>query len=392
MNHAPILWMARMRYYDDVRVREFEFARRVVRHRPVIALDCSDARGWDDPRLMSKLILRWDMARQRWSRWDDGPVPRFRMPVVVATGPVTNRIAAMINERRVMQAMKKFGCETVFHSHPFTFLPPERRRRNYRVHFDLVDNFFDGWPDSITGLSRKRFMRDAMLRADSLSAVSHSLCDRVEEFIGRRPSYVPNGAELEKIRAWPPHRAAAIRERYGLSGRRALAYIGNHMGEFDGTEMLVEAFLQARASNPDLSLLLIGPGSDRVPNARRVGTAEGVHVVGSVHVDEVWDYFHAADLGLVPFIMAPVTHHSLPLKVLEFGAAGKPVLSTPLHELQRLALPHIRFAAFDTEAWRQALLDDATYAPPDQVALEESMRPLSWESATAALLTSMESG
>src|SRR4030095_8202296 len=108
-------------------------------------------------------------------------------------------------------------------SHPFNFLPPVPGRRSYRVHFDLVDNFFDSWPDSITGLSRKRFMREAMLRADSLSAVSNTLCDRVEEFIGRRPTYVPNGAALEEIRAWPRQRAAAVRDRLGLTGRRALA-------------------------------------------------------------------------------------------------------------------------------------------------------------------------
>ena len=390
MSHdSSILWLARMRYYDDLRVREFEFARRLAKSRKLIALDCSDARGWDDPRLISKLMLRWDMARGGWRHWDDGSIPRFRMPVLVATGPVTNRIASWINERRVRQAMDKFGCGTVFHSNPFNFLPPPPGRRDYRVHFDLVDNFFDGWPDSVTGLSRKRHMREAMLQADSLSAVSHCLCDRVEEFIGRRPTYVPNGSALEEIRAWPPQRAAGVRERLGLSGRRALAYIGNHSAEFDGMKMLMTAFLQARESNPDLALLLVGPGSDRVPLSRRLGAADGVHVVGPVATGEVWDYFHAADLGLLPFIMAPVTHHSLPLKVLEFGAAGKPLHATPLHELRRLGFPHVRFAPYDTDAWRDALLDDATYAPPDPAALSKSLVDLSWDSATAQLLKSM---
>ncbi|HEY3175478.1 MAG TPA: glycosyltransferase family 4 protein [Candidatus Polarisedimenticolia bacterium] len=386
---SSILWLARMRFFDNLRIREFELARRVARTATVIALDRSDARGWDDPHLMSKIILRWDMARGGWGRWDGGEVARFRMPVMVGTGPLTNRIASWINERRVREALDKFGCGTVFHSHPLLFLPPERGRRAYRVHFDLVDNFFDGWPDSTTGRSRKHFIREAMLRADSLSTVSHSLCDRVEEFIGRRPVYIPNGAAVEQIKAWPAERAAAVRARHGLVGRRVLAYIGNHIADFDGTEMLVEAFLQARESNPDLALLLIGPGSERVPRARRLGVAEGVYVIGPVPTGEIWDYFHAADLGLLPFILAPVTHHCLPLKVLEFGASGKPVLATPLHELQRLALPHIRFAEYDSAAWRRALLDDATYAPPDPLALEKSLLPFSWDAATAALLKVM---
>jgi len=174
-----------------------------------------------------------------------------------------------------------------------------------------------------------------------------------------------------------------------LQGKVALAYIGNHIADFDGTEMLVEAFLRARRTRPDLALLLIGPGSDRVPRARGIGLDQGVHVVGPVRTEEVWDYFHAADLGLLPFILEPGTHHCLPLKVLEFGAAGKPLLATPLHELQRLDFPHVRFAPYDAEAWSRALLDEITYAQPDGARLEAALRQFSWDAASVALMKAM---
>ena len=116
---------------------------------------------------------------------------------------------------------------------------------------------------------------------------------------------------------------------------------------------------------------------------------QGVHVVGPVRTEEVWDYFHAADLGLLPFVLEPGTHHSLPLKVLEFGAAGKPLLATPLHELKRLAFPHVRFAPYDAEAWSRALLDDGTYRQPDRALLESALRLFSWNAATDALMKAM---
>lgn len=385
-----ILWIARMRFFTDLRIREVELGRRVSRRTKLIALDRSDVRAWDAPYVSSKLRLRWEMARGGWARWDDREMDRFRMPVAVATGPIMNRFAAWLNERRIAEALDRFGCGTVFHSHPFLFLPPQSRRRSYRVHFDLVDNFYDGWPDSIVGRSKKRFLRDALLRADTISAISHCLCDRVEELVGRRPAHVPNGAAVDEIKAWPPERSAAVRSRHSLEGKLALAYIGNHIEDFDGTEMLIEAFLEAHKARPDLALLLVGPGADRVPRARGLGLAEGVHVVGPVPTNEIWDYFHAADLGLLPFVLEPGTHHSLPLKILEFGAASKPVLATPLHELKRIALPHVRFAPYHSEAWRRALLDAATYRKPDEQRLESSLRPFSWDSATEALLKAME--
>jgi len=380
-----------MRFYPDLIIREVELARGVAARARVVALDRSDSRAWETPRLSARLRLRWDMARGGWASWDGGDFERFRMPVIMGTGILTNRLAARVNEHQIVRAVERFGCDTVFHSNPFLFLPPPRARRSYRVHFDLVDNFFDGWRDNVSGRARKRFLRDMMLRADSLSTISHALCDRVEEFTGRRPAYVPNGAAVAQIRAWPAQRARDVRSRLGLENRRVLAYIGNHVADFDGTDMLMEGFLKARAVRKDLALILVGRGADRVPRARGLGVAEGVHVVGPVPTAEVWDYFHAADLGLLPFVLEPGTHHCLPLKVLEFAAAGKPMLASPLHELQRLRLPHLRFAPYDSDAWCRSLLDEATYLPPDRTETDVALRPFSWDAASRALVDAMSS-
>ncbi|MBI3447362.1 MAG: hypothetical protein HY049_00370 [Acidobacteria bacterium] len=200
-----------MRFFPDLRIREVELMSRVARRRKVYALDRSDPEGWDRSNTLSKLKLRWDLARRGWSVDPNGPVTRFRMPVYAATGPILSRLAARANERGILKALDRFGCDTVFHSHPFFFLPPTPGSRAYRAHFDLVDNFIDEFGDSRVGRSRRRFLLDALLAADSLSAVSPRLCDRVEELTGRRPVYVPNGAELDEIRAWPAWRAGKVR-------------------------------------------------------------------------------------------------------------------------------------------------------------------------------------
>src|SRR5262245_36353835 len=259
-----------MRFFDHLRLRESELAQRLARHTRLVALDRSETRGWDQPGVSSKLKLRWDMARGNWACWKNGDeFERFRMPVMLCTGPVMNRVAAWVNERNIAEARRRFGCENVFHSDPMMFLPPARDRRSYRVHFDLVDNFYDMWPEAtMVGRSRKRFLRDAMLNADSLSAISHSLCDRVEEFTGRRPSYVPNGARLEEMRSWPKERASKVRERHSLEGKTVLAHIGNHNLHNHGTEVLLDAFLEARKARPSLELLLIGPSANLFPDAK----------------------------------------------------------------------------------------------------------------------------
>jgi glycosyltransferase involved in cell wall biosynthesis len=386
---VSVLWIGRMIFSPVVRIREPELLDHVAGHARVFALDRSDAPDWGREGLKAKLRLRYTLAATPWTTFDAGTHTRFRMPLAMATDPILGPLAAVINERNVRRALERFGCDVVFHSSPTFFMPDRPGRRSYRYHFDLVDNFFDGYPDTPTGRWRRGFLRELMLRADSLSTISHRLCDRVEEFTGRRPAYIPNGVDLDRLRAWPAARAEAVRQRHGLIGRRVLVYVGNHMASFDGMEMLMDAFTAARRERPELELVIVGPGGARVPAARGLGAGEGVHVVGPVPAAEVWDYFRAADLGLLPFVIEPGTHDCLPLKVLEFGGAGRPMLATPLAELERLALPHVRFAPYDSEAWKQALLDESTYAPPGAAALEQAMRPFTWAQAADDLMKAM---
>lgn len=384
-----ILWVGRMMFTPTLRIREVELALRIARRFRLVAVDRADALGAGGRDIVSKLRLRWRFARGGWDLLENGRLPRFRMPVAASTEPVLDRIAARVNERFIREALDRFSCRWVFHSSPFYFQPPAPGRRAYRCHFDVVDNFFDDWPATFLGRWRRGFLRDAIRGADSLTTISLCLCDRVEELTGRRPVYVPNGAALAEIRAWPRARVGAVREHHRFEGRRVLAYIGNHFAAFDGMELLLTAFLAARKVRPDLALLLVGAGSDRLAGALGLGAADGVHVVGPVPADEVWSYFHAADLGVLPFVPLPVTHDALPLKVLEFGAAGKPMLATPLRELERLALPHVRFVPFDAAAWERALLDDATFAPPAEGPLLLALEPFSWDAVTETLLETM---
>lgn len=382
-----VLWIARMIFTEGIRVREVEIAKRAADQARLFALHCPGSEANVLRSFVGKIGYRLRMASTGFGILSQDRITRFRMPVWAATGPIFNRLAARINERRVRRAARHFGCRHVFHSNPFFFLPSQDS--GLSVHFDLVDNFFDEWPETLVGRSRKRFLFDALRRADTLSTCSQSLCDRVEEEIGRRPEWLPNGAALAEIRAWPKGRAEAVRERYGLRDRRVIAYIGNHISGFDGMELLLDAFAAARARRPELVLLIVGPGADRLSRARGLGAGHGVIAVGPVPVAEVWDYFHAADLGVLPFVPCPVTHDSLPLKVLEFGAANKPMLVTPLRELQRLGLPHTRFLEPKAGLWAEALADDASCQPPDEAVLEQAMAPFSWNEIARKLLELM---
>ena len=381
-----ILWIARMMYATNIRLRELEFAKRLCKRAPIFLLDRHEAVGPQENGLAAKIRLRWRLRSGGLSVLERGPITRFRMPVTAATGPVLNRMAARKNEARVLAAMREFGCDKVFHASQFYFLPPEQR--GYRYHFDLVDNFFGEWGDGTVGASRKAFLRDSMRRADTLSAVSLSLCERLEKFTGRPAIYLPNGADLESIARWPRERGADLRTKLGLDNRRVVAFIGNHSVHASGLPLVLKAWREAFKANPGLALLIVGPGADR--HAQGLTTDDGVHVVGAVPADIVWDYFAAADLGIHCFTPNAQTNDATPLNVLEFGAFGKPMLATDLTELARLKLQHVRLMVHDAAAWTQGLLDDASFETPDPRRLADAMQMFSWETNSAKLAEAMQ--
>ncbi|MDI6641733.1 MAG: glycosyltransferase, partial [Elusimicrobiota bacterium] len=56
---------------------------------------------------------------------------------------------------------------------------------------------------------------------------------------------------------------------------------------------------------------------------------------------DVPDYFKAVDVGLLPFDKKGFTDSACPIKLLEYTAAGKPVVSTDLEEVKRMDFSNV---------------------------------------------------
>lgn len=383
-----ILWIGRMLFGRGYRVREVELAQRISNTIRLFALDHTDALSKQRSGLSDKLKLRLELYRAPFEVLEEGPITRFRMAVATATGPLfSGAAAAERNERSLHDAMQRFGCGQVYLSSPYFFLPPERR--DYRLHFDVIDNFHDHWRETGSGRKRREFHREQLRRADTISASSLQLCDYVQRLADRSAVYIPNGAPLAEMRAVDRAAADAIRERLKLGGKFVLGFIGNHTQSYYGMERIVRAVVKARARRPDLALLVVGPGGEKALQFCS-GEDDGFVVTGSVPPDEVAAYFSTCDAGVHPYDLRPQTHDAMALNVIEFSAAGKPVLSNPLREFQRLALPNVRFTTSDgVDEWVSALVDPASFAPFSPEKLEQAIARFDWDMSAQKLIQAM---
>ncbi|MGO1973135.1 MAG: glycosyltransferase [Propionibacteriaceae bacterium] len=189
-----------------------------------------------------------------------------------------------------------------------------------------------GWASSVTYYARDDFasfeplrpMHAAIVTAYSqivarrrqVVAVSQGLLDAIGT---DRGVVVPNGIVVQEWDdpAPPPDWFAALQAP-------RLLYTGSLDQRLSPTQLAAAA-----AAVPGGSVCLVGPHVDPA-HVRRLATIDGVHVHDSVGRDELVRVVHAADACLIPHEDNALTRSMSPIKLYEYLAAGRPVVSTDL--------------------------------------------------------------
>ena len=191
--------------------------------------------------------------------------------------------------------------------------------------------------------------------SDLVFCTSSVLVDRARER-GATAVYLPNGVDRRRIAAG---NGDVVRLELDLIGRKVVSLIGlTH----SPTLFFVDALAEAAREVPDLVFLAVG-GAGWLPHegvGRLVARCRerGVPIVatGPVPNSQIADYFMATDVGLYPGDATPYFDAACPIKVLEYSAAGKPVVATDLVELRRWGWPNVYLAPPDPVSFGQAIV------------------------------------
>ena len=94
---------------------------------------------------------------------------------------------------------------------------------------------------------------------------------------------------------------------------------------------------------PDWNFLLIGPQYDQSPDATPPSGVPNLTWIGPRDYQALPGYLRLFDVAMIPFQVNEITKATSPLKLYEFFAGGKPVISSPMPECQ--AYPEVHVAA-----------------------------------------------
>jgi glycosyltransferase involved in cell wall biosynthesis len=202
----------------------------------------------------------------------------------------------------------------------------------------------DVWDGSLGAGWYDRATEDALLRrASALVASSCLLRDELALRTGRPVELLPNGVDprvfdARVARAVPPD----LRR-----GEPTVLYVGSLWGEWVDLD-LIAAVAHAL---PRAAFNLIGPAG-----TRRLPSAPNIAILGARAQRDVPAYLQAADVAIVPFASGRLSAAVSPLKAFEYLAMERPVVATPLPELD--GVPGVTIAR-GVEAFAAAIGDAA---------------------------------
>lgn len=212
--------------------------------------------------------------------------------------------------------------------HGFDF---EYFQKNSFVVYDLVDEI----------LAFGRVRNDRMLlelenqvlkRADILLSSSQTLMERKIKQSSRegKSLFLPNGVDCSRF---------SIETGKVTQQNPTIGFIG-HISKRSINYNLVQSVAAAR---PDWTLLFVGPGTEEDKNALKEGYPNIV-IQDPVSGTEVPRVIRDFDIGMIPYNTEKADmDYVFPRKACEYLAAGKPVISTPLKEVECLK-PYVQVA------------------------------------------------
>ncbi len=222
---------------------------------------------------------------------------------------------------------------------------PLARLPGVRTVFDYADDYMDmlrhelGRMNNPLALGFAQRLLNYMFRhAQLVTTVSHVLAEGNPHAM----TVLPNGVSTAKVSAVPATEALT---REGA--RPVVGFLGSFEYFID-----FDLILEAARRLPEVDFLLVGKGRDYEGVAQQV-RSRGLHNVqlaGGVPHAEVFRYIDRMDICLNIFRKIPVSERACPIKLFEYAAMRKPIVSTRLAELNHVDKGFLYYADTADEA------------------------------------------
>jgi len=166
--------------------------------------------------------------------------------------------------------------------------------------------------------------------------------------------HVPNGVDIELFRN---QRSPELRKELGLDQSFVLGYVG-YLREWVDLGPFFSVLTSLESKIPDMKVLIAGETgalNEKRALMQRYGVSDKVVFVGTIPYTQVPQYISCMDVCLLPFKKDAVSQSAVPLKLFEYMACEKPVISTPLAGVKQAVGDRVLYASDAPEVRREMI-------------------------------------
>ena len=290
-----------------------------------------------------------------------------------------HRYALVRNLNRVLLiAQARYSLRRLRMKNPllFVFLPNHaplvgRFRERVAVYYCVDEHTeFDGVPRR----DLQALERELLGKADVVFVTSRTLLE-TKRAMHPNVHYSPHGVDVELFGQALGGRLPKPIELEGVT-HPIMGFHGllDRWVDFDLLERIAE-------TRPAWSIVLIGNTNIALDRLLRHAN---IRWLGPVEYERLPEYVAAYDVAMIPFVDNELTRNFNPLKLFEYFAAGKPVVSSEIPEVL-LHRPLVRTAATPEEFIRQIEEALAEASPETAAALAEAVKDRSWDQRMEAV-------
>ena len=284
----------------------------------------------------------------------DGPERETRLIVHEATKyPLKDPgIHYLVNAPHHYSVFKRIirdeGIDVVVAAHVLAGSAVIRAAHKYGVPvvFDLKDWF----PDSAAAYYKNRLIKWALRegvwritkynldRSERIITVSPSLVERLKGF-GYDSKLITNGVDTDYFKPMDP------KEGKKMLGLDEDCFVIGFVGVIErwfALDELIRTLPEILKYREGVKLLIVGGSlftgyeEELKELTKKLGIADNVIFAGLVEYKKLPKYVSAMDLCTIPFVKSELTDIALPNKFFEYGACGKPILSTPIPDVIKI--------------------------------------------------------
>lgn len=219
-----------------------------------------------------------------------------------------------------------------------------------------------------------RLEEEAIKKADATTCTSREL-HRLKSPLSKNCHIIHNAAETKIFEKAFKEDLPRPKELEGIEGK-VIGFIGN----MDALRVDYPLIKKIAEKNPDKTLVLVGPVNNTEIASLEIDKMSNVIMPGPKNITELAPYLRAFDCAIIPFLCNTLTYSIYPLKINEYLAAGRAVVSTAFSEDIKSFGDHIYLAESHDQFLSnidKAIAEDTPERALARIAVAESNN---WES------------